>query len=152
VDGNSLVLTTDPYAVWAAANNATGGKTGDPDNDGLDNLTEFAFGTDPQSGTLGPITYSAGVVNAPGQPVVVEDAGVWYAVFGRRTDYVAAGLVYTVEFSAGLDQWTATLTAPTTVATGVEVDAVRVPFPNFVSTPSGPKKPTFFRVDITETP
>jgi autotransporter-associated beta strand protein len=152
VDGNSLVLTNAPYALWAAANNATGGKTGDSDNDGLDNLTEFAFGTNPQSGALGPITYSAGVVTATGQPVVVEDAGVWYAVFGRRTDYVAAGLVYTVEFGAGLDQWTASVTVPTTVATDGVIDAVRVPFPNFVSTPSGPKKPTFFRVDISETP
>jgi autotransporter-associated beta strand protein len=149
--GNTLVLE-NPYEAWAAANNATGGKTGDPDGDLIDNLTEYAFGTDPQSGVQGPIAYSGGVVTAVGNPVLEEDAGVWYAVFGRRTDYVAAGLVYTVEFGAGLDQWTASVTVPTTVATNGVIDAVRVPFPNFVPTLSGPKKPTFFRVDISETP
>jgi fibronectin-binding autotransporter adhesin len=149
VVGNTLVLE-NPYEVWAAANGATGGKAADPDGDGFNNLMEFAFGTDPTVNSAGSIAYSGGAVTATGQPVLEEDGGVYYAVFARRTDYVAAGLTYTVQFTAGLDQWVTSVTVPTVVATDGTIDAVRVPFPNFVASPSGPKKPHFFRVTIAD--
>jgi hypothetical protein len=90
------------------------------------------------------------VVTAHGQPILVVDNGFYYAVFGRRVDHVAAGLTYTVEFSAGLNQWEASSSGLSTVATDGTIDAVRVPFPIMVSTPSGMKKPTFFRVVISQ--
>ena len=149
VVGNTLVLE-NPYEVWAAANGATGGKAADPDGDGYNNLMEFAFGTDPTVNSAGSIAYSGVAVTATGQPVIEDDGGVYYAVFGRRTDYVAAGLTYTVQFTAGLDQWTTSVTVPTVVATDGTIDAVRVPFPNYVASPSGPKKPHFFRVTVSD--
>jgi hypothetical protein len=75
---------------------------------------------------------------------------VYYAVFGRRVDHVTAGVTYTVQFSAGLNQWITSATLPTVIATDGTIDAVRIRFPNFVITPSGPKKPTFFRVQIAD--
>jgi hypothetical protein len=149
--GNSLVLE-NPYEVWAAANGATGGPTGDPDSDGVDNLLEYAFGTNPAVGSSGPgsLAYSGGVLTSPGQPIVEEDAGIWYAVFCRRKDYLDAGLVYTVEFSNALSAWTATGVAPTVIATDGVIDAVRVPFLNFVPSDSGPQKPTYSRVGVSQ--
>ncbi|OYV04927.1 MAG: hypothetical protein CFE26_14290, partial [Verrucomicrobiales bacterium VVV1] len=149
VVGNTLVLE-NPYEAWAAANGATGGKAADTDGDGFNNLMEFAFGTDPAVNSAGSIAYTGGAVTATGQPVLEEDGGIYYAVFGRRTDYAAAGLTYTVQFTAGLNQWTSSVTVPTVIATDGTIDAVRVPFPNFVGSPSGPKKPYFFRVMIAD--
>jgi autotransporter-associated beta strand protein len=147
--GNTLVLES-PYEIWAVATGATGGKTGNPDGDALTNLQEYAFGTDPTVISTGPITYSGALVTGTGLPVPEEISGVYYALFGRRTDYLAAGLTYTVQFSAGLDQWTPSAIGLTTVATDGVIDAVRIPFPNLVPTPSGPKKPAFFRVVISD--
>jgi hypothetical protein len=67
-------------------------------------------------------------------------------------DYLAAGLTYTVQFSAGLGVWVDNddlTNLPEEVATDGTIDAVRVRFPNSITTPSGPKKPTFFRMKIT---
>ena len=147
--GNSLKLVT-LYGDWVEMNNVTGAKGADDDGDTYSNLMEYAFGTNPKVASAGTITYGSGVVTATGQPVLVEDSGVYYAVFGRRADYVAAGLTYTVQFSAELGTWTDGTTTPTVIATDGTIDAVRVPFPNFVPTNAGPKKPTFFRVVIAE--
>jgi fibronectin-binding autotransporter adhesin len=147
--GNTLVLE-NPYAAWAAANGATGGPTGDPDGDGIENLLEFAFGTDPAVSSSGPLAYSGGVLTTPGQPILEEEAGVYYAVFCRRSDYLAAGLNYSVEFSNALSAWTATGATPTTLATDGVIDVVRVPFLSLVPSDSGPQKPTFFRVEVTQ--
>lgn len=147
--GNTLVLE-NPYEVWAAAEGATGGKTGDPDNDGLNNLLEYAFGTDPAVSSVGPLSYSGGSLISPGQPILEEDGGIWYAVFCRRADYLDAGLVYTAMFSYALSDWTATGVAPTVIATDSVIDVVRVPFLNFVPSDSGPQKPTFFQVEVPQ--
>lgn len=147
--GNTLVLE-NPYEAWAAATGATGGPTGDPDGDGLENLLEYAFGTDPAVNFTGSLAYSGGVLTTPGQPILEEDAGVYYAVFCRRADYLDAGLNYSVEFSSALSAWTATGAVPTTLATDGVIDVVRVPFLNFVPSDSGPQKPTFFQVEVSQ--
>jgi hypothetical protein len=144
------ILESTPFNLWAVANNATGGKPGDPDSDTYNNLMEYAFGTNPTTSSSGPIAFSEGNVTTPGQPVLQVESGVYYAVFGRRVDHVTAGVTYTVQFSAGLNQWITSATLPTVIATDGTIDAVRIRFPNFVITPSGPKKPTFFRVQIAD--
>lgn len=144
------ILESTPFNVWAIANNATGGKSGDPDADTFVNLMEYAFGTNPAVSANNPITFANGVVTTPGQPVLQVEAGVYYAVFARRVDHLTAGVTYTVQFSAGLNQWSTSMTAPNVIATDGTIDAVRIRFPNFVSTPSGPKKPTFFQVQVSD--
>ena len=81
--------------------------------------------------------------------------GVDYrAIFGRRKDYVAAGLTYTVEFSAGLDAWVPSAETPTLLSgvTSGSIDAVSVPYPFFIITVNGVEKPTFFRITVTLSP
>ncbi len=78
--------------------------------------------------------------------------GVAYrVVFGRRKDHVAAGLTYTVQFSADLQTWTTSGTSPE-VLTGpgntADVETVAVPFPASVPAPGGAKEPAFGRVRV----
>ncbi len=52
-DGVISIVTTDPYLPWAASKGLTGGnnaKSADPDDDGKNNLYEFAFDGNPLSG------------------------------------------------------------------------------------------------------
>jgi hypothetical protein len=144
------------YTTWAASflPADVSDPTLDFDNDGLTNLQEFAFGTNPTQSTTGPIGYvNGGAVTTPGSPDLLSDAGTYYAVFGRRTDYIAAGLTYTVEFSAELSSaWIASAATPTVLATGGELDAVSVPFPGLIATDSGPQKARFFRVGVALAP
>lgn len=127
--------------------------TSNPDNDGLSNLLEFAFGTDPTVSTSGFITYANGVISANGQPTTsitnITNGVDYRAVFGRRKDYLSAGLTYTVQFSAGLDVWVDSTDTPTVMASSTSMDAVSVPYPFFIPTMRGVGKPTFFRVAVT---
>jgi autotransporter-associated beta strand protein len=131
----------------------------DQDGDTFINLMEFAFGTQPTVSSSGSIVWvNGGAVTTPGQPVAINMAnpGVDYrAVFGRRKDYAAAGLTYTVEFSAGLNVWVPSAATPT-VLTGAgglnasEIEAVSVPYPLLIDVGGNNfKKPTFFRLTIS---
>jgi hypothetical protein len=74
------------------------------------------------------------------------------AIFTRRKDYVAAGLTYTVQFSADLSNWVNSGATPTLLSdpnSSGPVDAVSVPYPLFIPTANGVEKPPFFRVDVT---
>ena len=128
----------------------------DPDGDGITNFHEYAFGTYPTAQSGGGITYdpNGNVIN-PGQPVAVDLAAGggadFRAIFGRRKNYQAASLTYTVQFTADLTNWVDSTTTPTVLTdpsgTG-EIDAVSVPFPSLISVPDGPEVPTFFRVGV----
>ena len=128
--------------------------TDNQDGDSLNNLQEFAFGTQPTVST-GEIVYSGGALTTPGAPKIVAAAGTYSMVFGRRADYVAAGLTYTVQFSAGLDAWVDNndgTNPPVQVATDGTINAMSVPYVDFIDTPSGSRKPTFSRVKVVQAP
>ena len=164
-NGVITLVQTDPFNGWIAtpAYGLTVGQQGkalDPDGDGLTNVQEFAFGTNPAVSSTGAIAYVAGgAVTTAGSPVAVNVAvggGVDYrAVFGRRKTYVADGLTYTVQFSVDLGtSWTNSVDVPT-VLTGADsanpslIEAVSVPYPLVILTGSGYLKPTFFRVGVS---
>ncbi len=152
-----------PYDAWAASDTfekpfADTAPDADPDGDGLTNLQEFAFGTDPTAGLPGSVSYDQAGNVTPGVPVLLPsseppaDAPPFEALFTRRKDHIMAGLEYQVYFSADLVGWTASPEVPTVVAAGGdgEVEAVSVPFPvSVVLEAGGTAPPKFFRVAVS---
>lgn len=101
----SLLPVTIPlapsYADWSAGL-AQPGETEDPDQDMLENLLEYAFGGDPESGVL---TLPNG---APLLPQISVEAGTVSIAFPERDDASVRGLTYTPEFCDDLSSWTST--------------------------------------------
>jgi hypothetical protein len=125
----------------------------DPDHDGLNNLQEFAFGTDPTVSSPGPLSYTAGNLTSSGAPILASEDGVFHIIFARRKDHAAAGLIYTPLFSADLSpDWMASTDAPVTEAGNSIIDAVKVPFPTTVPTSNGPMEPKFSRIKVSLSP
>ena len=162
VTGNTLSLgggAGTPYDIWA---NGTFSPpltaklpTDNQDEDSLNNLQEYAFGTQPTV-TTGEIVYvSGGAVTTPGAPKIVAAGGTYSMVFGRRADYLTAGVTYAVQFSTALEAWVDnndTTNPPVQVATNGTINAMSVPYPDTIETPSGPRKPTFSRVMVVLAP
>jgi autotransporter-associated beta strand protein len=153
----TLTVTSGPYDTWANGTHSpalTAKLFGDnQDGDSLNNLLEFAFGTQPTVST-GEIAYAAGTLTTPGAPKVVAASGTYSMVFGRRADDVTAGLIYKVQFSADLDTWVDNddgTNPPVQVATDGTINAMSVPFVALITTPSGSQKPTFSRVKVEST-
>ncbi len=143
--GTGLEPPPAPYPAWqqqhfgssTAARTASGE---DFDGDGVQNLLEFAFGTNPTQPCAGPLCHQGGVIT-PGLPHM-EGNG---AVFMRRKDRVAAGIAYTVEFSPDLSIWTVATTTPTVLAEDGTNEVVSVPMP-------AAQTRHFFRVKVSATP
>ena len=133
------------------------GNSEDFDNDGIVNLLEFAFGTNPTVSSLGSLQYGgtfagSGAIIARGQPITAFEsiaAGIDFrALFVRRVDYVAAGLTYAVQFSADMLSWTASAAVPVVLANDGTYQVVSVPYPPFVNG----RKARFFRVQVSIVP
>lgn len=173
--GNDLLLivtetgtpSSSPFDTWADGTFANGTltdktPTGDDDSDGLSNLLEFAFGTDPTVSDAGPLTWD-GTNFTPGSPVVDVDypigGGVDFtARFIRRTDHGDSGsAVYAWQFSSDLADWEASddapapgwFEAPTVLATDGDYQLVEAPYPLFLD---NGKKARFFRVVVSLVP
>ena len=126
--------------------------TDNPDGDTFTNLQEFAFGTDPTSPTLNPLSYVTNGNTTAGAPVLEKAGSIYRAVFVRRKDYVSAGLTYTVWFSADLAAWQNSVTTPTTLSgtNSDPVETVSIDFPATVPlNAGGTAAPRFFRVGVS---
>ena len=134
-------------------NNSLASPSADPDGDGLNNLGEWAFGLDPIVGSGGKIVAGGGILSQRGLPdtsVQHPGHGVDFrAVFGRRRDYLAWRLIYTVQFSSDLITWESSTATPSVIADDGTIEAAAMRYPFFRS--SGPKA-TFFRVVVTLAP
>lgn len=133
------------FQDWVITNglpsNASG-LTDDADGDGHSNFKEFAFGTNPVSGSSGSAqasytgSFASAHLTAPGQPTARFEAsgtGVDYrAVFTRRADHAALGVTYTIRFSADLIFWETSTETPTVLDTAGNVELVSVNYPLFV--------------------
>ncbi|MGJ8724477.1 MAG: beta strand repeat-containing protein [Roseibacillus sp.] len=146
------------YGTWAsdngltAANNTT---TADPDSDGLNNLLEFGFGTDPLVSDSADLVNDGSVNGLPILEFSGSGAGVTFdALFVRRDDHSTSGsLTYTVQFSADLVTFEDSTVTPTLVADSSDdsdYDVVSVPFPGLL--PGSGQKPRFFRVKVELVP
>ena len=131
------------------ANSGNAADSENPDGDGLDNFGEFAFGLNPTVNETAALVVSGGAIVQRGTPTVrVENIpnGVDFrAVFGRRKDYLAAGLVYAVQFSADLATWQTSTATPAVIADDGDIEAVTVPYPFFING----RKARFFRVSVS---
>ena len=121
----------------------------DYDGDGVVNLHEFAFGSDPSLPSAGFVQWNGNTTITAGSPMpYVFQSGTgtfsYSAAFSRRKDYAAWGISYAVEFSADLITWRASTSTPTVLADDGAVQAVYVPYMTFVNG----KKATFFRVKV----
>ena len=127
--------------------------TADADSDGVPNLAEYAFGTDPTLSSSGGnllIVDGANIVarGSPATRTTTSGTSVNFrALFGRRKDWAAAGLSYTVQFSGNLTQWASSAATPAVLASDASLDAVTVPYPFFVLG----TKARFFRVQVSAT-
>ena len=95
---DGVITPIDLYNTWATAENGLSGadalSSADPDGDGVSNLLEYAFVTDP------------GAASSQTSPAELgEDAGVFTMNYRRRTDAAARGLRYTVEAGLDLEGW-----------------------------------------------
>ena len=151
------------YADWRAENfdalelvdDAISGPLADPDFDGISNLAEFAFDTDPHSGASGPASLSyvgplagVGALEATGHPVTLFDTSTvsdFRAVFIRRASAYTAGLTYDVVFSNDLVTWTPVVEAPAILATDGLLEVVSLPYPALFN--NGEDR-AFFRIQV----
>ena len=140
------------YYGAANASAANAGLSGDGDGDSLTNLQEYAFGTDPLVNSSASVAWLGSNLLARGTPRVFMSTApgsfTYRAVFSRRSDFAAARLKYTVEFSANLSAWQASTATPAVLATDGEIQVVSVPYPFAV----GNRKATYFRVRVEQLP
>ena len=108
-EGNKIALVSlaTPYDAWATAKGLTGapgfenGKTDDPDNDGKDNLYEFAFDGNPLSGINdGKIVGKVATVG--GNQVLtltlpVRNGAIFSDSFGDELSALIDGVYYRIE-------------------------------------------------------
>ena len=143
----------------ASGNEGAAADDADPDTDGLKNVLELAFGTDPNNPDSGPGTLDyvgtlagGGTIGLRGQPTVrFEPPGVETAraLFVRRKDYMEVGLTYTVEFSSDLSTWEPGSTCtPQVLASDTLCEVVSVPYPSAVDG----QPAHFVRVRVTFAP
>ncbi|MBX7209167.1 MAG: M36 family metallopeptidase [Verrucomicrobiaceae bacterium] len=152
-------LTPYQTAQQNAGITGTADPNGDADGDGVSNVMEVAFGTNPGAGGSGSGALQhtggfggGGVITNTGQPIVEQQPAPntvdVRAVFVRRKDAAPLGLGYTVQFSADLGTWQSSTATPTVLADDGTYQIVSVPYPFFV----GKKKARFFRVVVSLAP
>ncbi|MEQ1751619.1 MAG: hypothetical protein ABL974_19510, partial [Prosthecobacter sp.] len=142
-----IINANKPERSWRwqhfgnSAAEGQGADDADPDGDGLSNLSEFAFGLDPNrpssSSDIGTRAESSSSAEAAGSSSM-------RAIFQRRKDHQAAGLDYIVEFSSNLTEWQPSTDTPEVLSDDGQIEQAAVPFP--------PKAPgeagQFFRIRI----
>jgi len=150
-----------PVQAWRANwwskteifNTGRSANTADGDGDGLNNMLECAFGTIPVQHDRRQLRYTGpaaggGTLVERGQPIVLyEKAGTVTTIRGvwiRRKNHAALGLVYSPEFAANPNAFTASTTTPQVLASDANYEVVAVTFPATV--PGG--VPKFFRVRV----
>lgn len=159
--GGTVTVTTggaaSAYDTWASDNGLTGGDaldTADVESDGLVNLLEFGFGTDPNVADNSPLVADG---SANGTPIIQQSGGgegvTFDALFVRRDDYDTSGsATYTAQFSSDLLTFYDSTATPTFVADSTadpDYEVVSVPYP--ATLPDG-KKARFFRLKVDLVP
>jgi hypothetical protein len=143
VASSSFTFTPQPtFAAWSAGLSQPG-LTDDPDGDGVPNVREYAFGSDPANGSS---MNAAGVVAIP---VMSQSGSTVLLRFPVRSDSAARGLWYRPEYSQTLDNdWTETSPVGTTTSFAEYSPAVPGFVEEIVTIPMGSAS-QFARVKVT---
>lgn len=88
----------------------------DPDGDGVDNLQEYAFGTDPTTAEQ----------DRPGLTALSSDLSF---IYNRRLDAIARGISFTLEQSLDLSHWKAVNDLSEEVGSSSKAETVRLDLP-----------------------
>jgi hypothetical protein len=152
----TLIVVT-PLQQWRLDTFGTLDNTGstadeaDFDGDGLANILEFGFGTDPTQPQRGSLSLTDSTSIVVGEPVtVVQQSPIGYfGQFIRRADHTSIGIVYVAEFSDDLIHWESSSTGLSVIATDDGYEIVEIPFPATLSTGNPPR---FFRVRVMTPP
>ena len=124
--GTISVQTDDPFTAWAAGFGLTGGKAGDDDKDGSSNLLEFATNSDPTTGGSGARAFGKlhplGGDNVLTLTVAVRKSAV-FAAAGSAQKATKDKVVYTVEASKDLANWTTVVVTELNAADSAAVQA-----------------------------
>ncbi len=156
-------IPSGPYADWASANGLLGMNAGPSailHDDGLTNLQKFAFGMDPNLPGGGLLDFVLeGEIAEPGLPTLMDftESGTpldMRAIFIRRKDHAAAGVIYTIQFSADLREWTSSeefLSIVSVESSNSDYEVVSIPFPASVPVEDdGPARPAqFMRASVS---
>ena len=152
----TVVVTANPYLAWLAEHGMTGDDLGlddDYDADGVVNLLEFAFGTDPTVSSpqqlAAPVTDGIRALDQRGKPfheiVNTTAAPDMKVLFMRRVSHAADGLSYFLDFSADLTAWETSASAPAVLLPDGSHELASVAYPFFLS---DGRKARFFRVRV----
>ena len=139
-----IINANKPERTWRwqhfgnTAAEGFGAADADPDDDGLSNLSEFAFGLDPNRSSSSDVGTRAEAASD------AEAVSGMRAIFQRRKDHQAAGLDYIVEFSSNLRDWTPSNAVPEVLSDDGIIEQVAVNFPPKVPGKVG----QFFRIRV----
>ncbi|WP_052573979.1 lamin tail domain-containing protein [Haloferula sp. BvORR071] len=120
------------------------GPDADRDGDGVLNLCEYAFGTDPQVPSPQRLKIQGELFAARGVPEI-DTVGVRRAMFCQRKGGAGVGLIVRPVFSNDLSTWLDAESEPVVIADDGEIEVISVAFPE-----EGASR--YFRVEVTQAP
>lgn len=127
----NITIINDSYAAWLTSNAMTGTTStrgADYDGDGIKNLIEFAFGSDPKSGITQYLVTGGNSIVSTGLPLVTTtgegDQNRLRVQFLRRLS--DSSITYTVQFSDDLVNWSNATNAAIVLGSNATFELVQV--------------------------
>lgn len=139
------------FPEWLEQHRVAGGMEGNPDGDALNNLQEYAFGTQPGTAQGKNVEETGGLLASRGAPnvrVTTTPEFQFRGLFGRRVGHASLGIIYKPQFSADLVNWVDAGDAPVKLADDGEIEVVSVLAPAMIDG----KPARFFRVGVDQAP
>jgi hypothetical protein len=139
------------FPEWLEQHRVAGGMNDNPDGDALNNLQEYAFGTQPGTAQGKNVEETGGLLASRGAPnvrVTTTPEFQFRGLFGRRVGHASLGIIYKPQFSADLVNWVDAGDAPVKLADDGEIEVVSVLAPAMIDG----KPARFFRVGVDQAP
>ena len=142
----------------SSANSGDGADNNDFNNNGLDNLLDFAFGIDPVAGAAVPdleVDASGNITQFGGITIFQDPSdGRVYLRYPRRTDFDDVGLAFDEEFSRDLTAFEDAASAPSVIGSGISpagthVEAMQIEFPSVLPVSGGKARYARVRVNVS---